>query len=86
MPFQRVKWVTCLSLPNFASPIVAAGNKLISIFIESAVGEGQNVGLESFEKLKILLFFFLYLHDELYGINLSSYFRSRSSAGLFYSR
>jgi hypothetical protein len=39
---------------------------LVSILIERAVGEGQDVRLEGLETLKILSFLLLQLHDQFY--------------------
>jgi hypothetical protein len=71
MTFKGMKKLTGLSLPNFAGSIVTASNEsmivdglLIAIFIETAVGERENMALQGFEEFEVLLVFFRKLVDE----------------------
>lgn len=55
--FVSFKWVDEVSsccVPYFTGTIIAAGKKLISIFVETAIGEGKDVSLRLFDEGKLL--------------------------------
>ena len=64
MSLKRVDKVATCGIPEFAGSIIAASDKLIPIFVEAAVGEGQHMPLKFLHQLKLLLsFFFDLLHQ-----------------------
>jgi hypothetical protein len=54
-----------LRFPNLAGTVVAACDELIAVFVEGAVGEGQNMCLERLEEPEILLLLLLDFEDKL---------------------
>lgn len=56
--------VSGAGVPDFAGSIVAACQKFIPVLVETAVSERQNVTLELFGQLKLLLSLFLNFLDQ----------------------
>lgn len=69
MSFKRVNQRTCTGVPNFAGSIVASSDKLISVFVETAVGQRQYMTLQFFDQHKFLFSLFLDLFHQFF-INL----------------
>ena len=46
MALKRMDEIAAGSVPKLAGSIIAASDELVSIFIEAAVGERQNMALE----------------------------------------
>lgn len=55
MSFEGVYEIAGIGIPQFAGPVVAAGNELIAVFVEAAIGEGQHMSLEFLHKQELLL-------------------------------
>lgn len=64
MSFQGMDEVSSGGVPEFAGTIVAAGEELVAVFVEAAVGEGEDMAFEFFDKSEFLLFFVLDLFDQ----------------------
>ena len=62
-----VNQIPTFGVPNFAGPVITARDKFVTVFVERAVGEGQNMCFEGFKQLEILLFFLLNFHYEFYN-------------------
>lgn len=58
--FQRVNEVSTCGVPDFTSTIIAASEKLIAIFVEAAVGEGEYVAFGLFDEGELLYLFVFY--------------------------
>lgn len=48
------------SVPDFAGTIIAAGEELVAVFVEAAVGEGKYVALGLFDEGELLFLFVFY--------------------------
>ena len=55
-------------IPEFTGTIIAAGEELIAVLIETAVGKGEYMAFEFFDKGELLLFFVLDFLDEFWGL------------------
>jgi len=60
---ERMDERACVSIPDFASSIIAACDELIPIFVEAAVGEWKHMTFQLFDQHELLLPFLLYLFD-----------------------
>jgi hypothetical protein len=60
MSFKGVNKIARCGVPQFAGPIVTSCDELVTIFVETAVCQGQNVAFEFFYEQKLLLLLILY--------------------------
>ena len=64
MSFQGMDEVSSGCVPEFTGTIIAAGEELVAVFVETAVSEGEDVAFEFFDKSEFLLFFILNLFNK----------------------
>lgn len=65
MPFEGMNEVAGGCIPKLASTIITACEELISVFVETAIGEREYVAFEFFDKCELLL---LFIFDFLYQL------------------
>ena len=58
--------ISCLGIPDLARPIVTASDELVTVFVEATIGEGQDMRLQGFKWLEMLLFLLLQFQYQLY--------------------
>ena len=66
MALQRQQLVSRHCIPHFACSIIASSYEFISRFVESAVGEGQNVRPENLKQEEVTGVVILQLLDQFY--------------------
>ena len=64
MTLKGMYEVSSGGIPEFTGTIIAAGEELIAVLIETAVGKGEYMAFEFFDKGELLLFFVLDFLDE----------------------
>lgn len=65
MPFKRVHEIAAGSIPELARSIIAAGDELVAVLVEAAVGEGKHMAFQFLNEFELLLSLLLYFLDQL---------------------
>jgi hypothetical protein len=63
MSLQSQQLVSCDGIPNLAGAIVTASDEFVAGFVESTVGEGEDVGTQDLEEKEVGGFVALQLLD-----------------------
>ena len=80
---QREKFLSWISIPNFACPIIWACDELVTRLVECAVGKRKQMSPQYLEKSELLLLVLLLLLDEFFYELLQLGFAWLGYQGLF---